>query len=258
MSFLIMILTLMLSLPLQAFTPRTLSPQVFSSRVTPTLTSIQSDFFQILNQFPDFPKELPPLINNFYLHQDIKNQLPLECPRELNPQCAKEILTLKKYIVDLNEALDSVVSKLKPTIANDLNSLIGIKYINNASNLLWSLKMEMDFASFLNDAQLSSSLKSLEVIHRLDQIRTELILGMLQFIPQLYQVEFKTFYNDFIHPLRLNKNHDFFVDNFTRLNFNLNLFVQSLTKRNKKTPEGSNQYLQLMHMRWNGILRFYK
>lgn len=258
MKFLIPLLSLYLCLPLWAFTPRDLTPQVFSLRVTPTLTSIQSDFFQVLNQFADFPKELPPLINKFYLNQEIKIQLPLECPRDLNSQCIKEIAALKKYIVELNESLDSVISTLRPASANELNPLIGIKHISSASNHLWGLKMEMDVASFLIDAQLPSNLKSLEVIHKLDQVRSELILAMLEFIPVLYQREFKTFYNEFIDPLRMNKNHDFFISHFARLNFNLNLFVQSLTKRNKKTPEGSNQYLQLMHMRWNGILRFYK
>lgn len=237
---------------------RQLTPQAFSSRVTPSLNSIQSDFFQILNQFPDFPKELPSLINNFYAHQEMKNHLPLECPRLLNPQCTKEINTLKNHILNLNETLEAIVAKVKPANSLYLYSLTGIKHLTHSSHLLWTLKLEMDFASFLIDAELPSSLRSLDVIHRLDQIRTELILGMLHFIPSLYRPEFETFYFEFIHPLRMNKNHDFFINNFSRLNFNLNLFVQSLTKRNKKTPEGSNQYLQLMHMRWNGILRFYK
>lgn len=256
MRFLIVIL-LLTSIP-QAFALRQITPQAFSTRVTPSLNSIQSDYFYILNQFPDFPKELPLLINSFYLHQEIKNHLPLECPRKLNPQCVKEIHTLKNHIFELNTTLEGIVSKVRPGMDLYLNSLIGIKYLTNASNLLWTLKTEMDFASFLIDAQLPSTLSSLDVIHRLDQIKSELILAMLQFIPPLYQEEFKTFYFEFIHPLRLNKHHEFFDANFARLNFNLNLFVQSLTKRNKKTPEGANQYLQLMHMRWNGILRFYK
>src|SRR5690606_6154016 len=219
---------------------------------------IQSDFFHILNQFPDFPRELPPLINSFYNHQEIKNHLPLECPRLLNSQCIKEVNTLKSYLFDFNTKLDSIITKLKPTPTNYLNPIVGIKHLSSSSSKLWALKIELDFASFLIDAQLPTTLTSLDVIHRLDQIRTELILAMLQFIPPLYQTEFKTFYFEFIHPLRMNKNHDYLVSNVLRLNFNLNLFVQSLTKRNKKTPEGSNQYLQLMHMRWNGILRFYK
>lgn len=256
MRFLIVIL-LLASIP-QAFALRQITPQAFSTRVTPSLNSIQSDYFHIVAQFPDFPKELPALINHFYHHQEIKNQLPLECPRKLNPQCIKEIYTLKNYIVELNSSLEAIVSKVGPGMSAYLNPLVGIKYLTNAAHLLWTLKTEMDFATFLIDAQLPSSLSSLEVIHRLDQIRTELILAMLQFIPPLYKDEFRTFYFEFIHPLRLNKNHEFFQNNVTRLNFNLNLFVQSLTKRNKKTPEGANQYLQLMHMRWNGILRFYK
>lgn len=237
---------------------RELTPQAFSSRVTPGLNSIQSDYFQILNQFPDFPKELPALLNNFYSQQDIKNQLPLECPRQLNPQCREEIKTLREHILSLNRSLEGIIVKLKTGNTHYLYPLTGIKHLSNSANELWSLKVEMDMASFLIDAELPSVLRSLDVIRRLDEIRTELILGMLHFIPVLYRQEFETFYFEFIHPLRLNKNHQFFVKNFSRLNFNLNLFVQSLTKRNKKTPEGSNQYLQLMHMRWNGILRFYK
>ncbi|MFA5583557.1 MAG: hypothetical protein WDA09_05015 [Bacteriovoracaceae bacterium] len=255
MRFIILILLLGIS---HAFALRQLTPQAFSSRVTPALNSIQSDFFHILNQFPGFPRELPPLINSLYAHQEIKNHLPLECPRLLNSQCVKEVNTLKAYLFDLNTKLDSIIAKLKPNQTNYLNPLMGIKHLTSSSSQLWALKTELDFASFLIDAQLPTTLNSLDVIHRLDLIRTELILAMLQFIPHLYQTEFKTFYFEFIHPLRLNKNHDYLVKNVLRLNFNLNLFVQSLTKRNKKTPEGSNQYLQLMHMRWNGILRFYK
>jgi hypothetical protein len=35
------------------------------------------------------------------------------------------------------------------------------------------------------------------------------------------------------------------------------LLNQSLTKRNKKTPEGMGPYLATIHNRWNSILRYY-
>src|SRR5690606_17413312 len=135
MRFIISIL--LLGITTHAFALRQLTPQAFSSRVTPALNSIQSDFFHILNQFPDFPRELPPLINSFYNHQEIKNHLPLECPRLLNSQCIKEVNTLKSYLFDFNTKLDSIITKLKPTPTNYLNPIVGIKHLPSSSSKLW-------------------------------------------------------------------------------------------------------------------------
>lgn len=242
----------------QALAQRQVSPQTFSTHIRPLLNSIHNDFFHVLNQFPEFPKELPALIHQLYEQQDLKNQIPLECPRQVTPQCKLEVLSLNNQLSALTLSLQNMNSTLKARGSVYLGSLIGVKHSLNAMNLLWSLKTELDLAVFLIDAEIPTQLGSLEIVQRLDEIRTELILSMLEFVPELYQPDFKTFYFEFIHLLRLNKNTQYLQSNLNRLDFNLNLFVQNLTKRNKKTPEGSNQYLQLMHMRWNGIQRFYK
>lgn len=242
----------------QVLAQRQVTPQVFSAHIRPLLNSIHNDFFHVLNQFPDFPKELPPLIHQLYEQQELKNQIPLECPRQLTAQCKQEISSLKNQISTLTFSLQSMNSSLKARETIYLGSLIGVKHSMNAMNLLWSLKTELDLAIFLIDAEIPTQLGSLEIVQRLDEVRTELVLSMLEFIPELYQPDFKTFYFEFIHLLRLNKTTEYLQLNLNRLDFNLNLFVQNLTKRNKKTPEGSNQYLQLMHMRWNGIQRYYK
>lgn len=237
---------------------RQVTPQAFSAHIRPPLNSIHNDFFHVLNQFPEFPKELPALIHQLYEQQELKNQIPLECPRQLTAQCRQEVLSLNNQLSQLISSLQNMNSGLKARETIYLGSLIGVKHSMNALNLLWNLKTELDLAVFLIDAEIPTQLGSLDVVQRLDEVRTELILSMLEFIPELYQPDFKTFYFEFIHPLRLNKNTEYLQANLNRLNFNLNLFVQNLTKRNKKTPDGSNQYLQLMHMRWNGIQRFYK
>lgn len=256
MRFLIVILFLCLTV--QASASRKPTPQAFSAQVRPLLNSIQNDYFHILNQFPEFPRELPDLINQLYDQQNIRDQIPLDCPRNINNQCKDGVLALKSQLSNISSNLQKVISQLKSRQTTYLGSLIGVKHALNGLNLLWSLKTDLEFATFLIDAEIPTQLGSLDIIQRLDMVRAELILSMLEFVPELYQIDFKTFYFEFIQPLYLNKNNEYLSSNMSKLNFNLNLFVQNLTKRNKKTPEGSNQYLQLMHMRWNGIQRFYK
>jgi len=258
MRFIVLIL---LTFSLNAFAQKRLGSNAFQSNVRPVLAAILNDFYQMVSQFPEFPKELNVVVQNLDKLQIYKELLIEHCPRTLNTNCQSSVEQLRVQLSNIQSQLYELSAKQRMSKGLHLTPLPGMRTMGILLNEVEMLKGYLDNSSFMIKASIPHKRSSYEIVKGIDTINTFASLTFVEYIPYMYKEEFKHFYFNFVQPIQLQisklKNYEFLNRNINSLNFSLNLLVQSLTKRNKKTPEGMSSYLQLMHNRWNSLFRYY-
>lgn len=255
----LLIIMLILS-PSVSLAQRKVSPESFKVKVRPILNGILGDFYQMITLFPDFPKEVIPLIQELDTLTLDKETLRLSCPRVLNYKCKDTVTALREKLGIIKALSFKLMAQQKMSSALYLNSLSGLRLVAQFDSELEEIKTYLDNSSFLMTAQIPQKRETFYVLKELDELNTLLSLAIVEFIPFMYREDFRTFFFNFVHPVQLqiskNLNYEFLNRNVNSLNFAINLLNMNLTKR-KKTPEGMGSYLSVIHNRWNSILRYY-
>ena len=243
-----------------AFAQRSLNRDAFMIKVRPVLNGILNDFYQMISQFPDFPKELIPLIQEMETLGIDKDSLKETCPRLIDNKCRQSVEAIRKKLSKIKLMTMNVIQKQKMSSALHINSLSGLRHLTQFDVELEEIKTYFDNTSFLSSAQLPQKRETHYALKELDELDTILSLSIVDYVPFNYREDFRHFYFNFIHPIQQqiskNINYEYLNRNIKSLNFAINLLNMNLTKR-KKTPEGMGSYLSIMHIRWNSILRNY-
>lgn len=249
----------LISLPLHA--QRSIGPQVFQVNVRPVLSGILNDFYQMITLFPDFPKELIPVINFMDELDSDKEIIKNQCPRIITKACIQNINSLRNKLASLQFKTQTLIAKQPMSPSLHMSSLGGLRTIYEFQAELEEIKGSLDNSSFLIQANIKNRNETYQIIRQIDGLNTLISLTVVEFIPYLYRNEFRHFYFNFVRPIQLqiskNHNYEFLNRNVNTLNFSINLLNMNLTKKNKKTPEGMAPYLSALHNRWNSILRYY-
>jgi len=257
----IFVASLLLFLAETAFAQKKLSQDAFVSNVKPVLHSIINDFYQMVSQFQDFPKELTQIVEQTNRLSSEKEELRLACPRVLDKNCLKAIDGLREKMRTIEVSALELLARQKIESGLYLNSIGGLRVMGDFHNDLTEIKGNLDNSSFLIRARIFEKFETFTVIKKIDELQTLLSLAVVEYVPYGYREDFRNFFFNFVHPIEIqvskNNNYEFLNRNLNNLNFAINLLNMNLTKRNKKTPEGMAQYLALIHNRWNGILRYY-
>jgi hypothetical protein len=244
-----------------AHAQRHLSQEAFRGHVRPLLSGILSDFYQMITLFPDYPKDMIQIMEELARLSENKENLRVHCPRVLSEQCFPDIRMLQERLSDLSRKTMHTRANLKMSHTLFLANLSGLRILEEFEAKLESIKGVLDNKSFFIKAKIPEKKETYPLIHDLDELGTLMSLAVVEFVPYSYKEDFRHYYFNFVHPIEVNvnknQNYEFLNRNVTSLNFALNLLHLNLTKRNKKTPEGMNPYLETMHNRWNSILRYY-
>jgi hypothetical protein len=246
---------------LTAHAQKTLSPQAFQANIRPALSGIMNDFNQMITLFPDFPKDIIDINEDLGALEIEKEQLRDKCPRLINQKCADIVYSIQKKLAGLESRTMKLIAVQKMPATLPMTNIGGMRLVNEFQADLEEIKGEIDNSSFMLKAEVAHRKESYDVVKKLDVLDTMLSLAIVEFVPYLYQEDFRQFYSNFVHPIHQHitqsRNYEFMNRNIMALNFSLNLLNMNLTKRNKKTPEGMGPFLALMHNRWNSILRYY-
>lgn len=244
-----------------SFAQKPLTKESFQVSVRPVLNALVDDFYQMVTLFPDYPRELNPVVKEMSdLGLEKENLLAL-CPRTVGPKCLSTIDALRTKLSSINQQTLVLLRSERPASSLYINSMGGMRLINQFHSLLTLTKGKLDNSSFLIRAQIRDQKDSHQIVKELDELKSYLALAVVEFIPFTYREDFRHFFFNFVHPVEQHvsqkRNHEFFYRNIDSMNFSLNLLNMNLTKRNKKTPEGMGPYLNTIHNRWNSILRYY-
>ena len=243
------------------YAQRTLTRDTFMVNVRPVLNGILSDFYQMISLFPDFPKELIPLVQRLDDITADKEALKEKCPRFITSECKDTLESIRSKLSDVKTLSLNLLKVQQISSSLYMNSLSGWRLVSEFDTDLEEVKGDLDNTSFLISAQIPHKRQTYAVLKKLDELNTILSLAVVAYIPFNYRNDFRHFYFNFVHPVQIQiskyKNYQFLNRNVDSLNFAINLLNMNLTKRNKKTPDGMGPFLAVMHNRWNSLLRYY-
>jgi len=255
------LLLLLALITTNAHAQKQVNRDAFMKHVRPVLNNILNDFYQMISLFPDFPKEIVPLVHELDTLGTEKEIMKDLCPSLITKACKKEIQGLRDKLLKVKMLSTSVMAKQKMPSSLYMNTISGYRLLAKFDKELEEAKGLLDNTSFLLTADIQQKRKTYDLIKELDELDTIISLAVVEYIPYHYKEDFRHFYFGFIHPVQVqiarNLNFEFMRRNIESLNFSLNLLNMNLTKRNKKTPDGMGPYLNLIHVRWNSLLRIY-
>lgn len=244
----------------QSFGQKDVTRESFMINVRPVLNGLVSDFYQMITLFPDFPQKIIPLMKEMDLLNIEKNLIKEICPRTLDKKCRQPINNLLLKISKAKLSSTFLLSHLNLVKSNDISSIAGMRIISEFDLKLEELKVKIENSSLLISAGINQKIDTFQIIKDIDELETLISLAFIEHVPLYYKQDFRNFYFDFIRPIEQqisnSNNHKFLTRNMNSLNFSINLLVQTLTKR-KKTPQGMSQFLNIIHNRWNSIIRYY-
>lgn len=251
---------LLLLLPSLAFGQRSLSRDSFMVNVRPVLNGILGDFYQMISLFPDFPKDLIPLVQELDGLTSDKEVLKETCPRLIDIKCKDTVQNLRGKLTKIRSLSNVLLKQQNLSSSPYINSISGLRLVTEFDSELEEIKGLLDNTSYLLSAQIPQRRETYALLKELDQLNTMISLALVEYIPFTYRDDFRHFYFNFVQPIQLqiskNKNYEFLNRNVESLNFAINLLNMNLTKR-KKTPEGMGPFLAIIHNRWNSLLRYY-
>lgn len=242
------------------FAQKSLGRDQFLVSVRPILTAIINDFYQMISHLPEFPKSMTTLIQEINTINSDKELLKLECPKIITLKCKAPLNSLKEKLLKIRMSSLRLLSDNKMSSSIHINTLAGLRILQEFDLELEEVKGHIDNSSFLLAAGIPQKKETFFIIKELDELSTLISLSVIEFTPYFYKEDFRHFFFNFIRPLQqqISKStgHEFLNQNINSLNFAINLINQTLTKK-KKTPEGMGPYLSVIHNRWNSILRYY-
>lgn len=254
------LLLLSLFISSTAFAQKQLSREVFMANIRPTLNAIVSDFYQMVGNFPDFPKEIVPVFEELNSMTADKENLRTTCPRILNEKCKEQITNIRKKLQKLKGLSFILITNQKMSSSLHMNALSAMRLLSQFDSDLEEVKGLFDNVAMVMTAGLPQKKETYDFLKRLDELNPILSLAVVEYIPYMYKEDFRHFFFNFIHPIQQHvpksTNYEFVNRNINSLNFALNLLNMTLTKK-KKTPEGMAGYLATIHNRWNSIMRYY-
>lgn len=242
------------------YAQRSLNRGTFVLKVRPVLNGILNDFYQMITLFPDFPKELIPLVQELDTLTIDKEILKETCPRKIDNNCKDTLNSLREKLKKIKVLSMVLLNQQKMASSLHMNSLSGFRLVTEFDSELEEVNGYLDNAAFLMTAQIPQKRETYFVLKEFDELNTLISLALVEYIPFSYRNDFRHFYFHFVHPIQLqiskSQNYEFLNRNLNSLNFALNLLNMNLTKR-KNTPEGMAPYLAVIHNRWNSLLRYY-
>ncbi len=120
---------------------------------------------------------------------------------------------------------------------------------------------EVEIDNFLMEAKLISPkfIHTQKIKHLLTNIITAFDLFVLQSSDNRFQNDFTAYWSSFVRPvdrhILIRNNKDYFSKNINDLNIIWNALNIRLTKRNFSIPKQAKTLLNIMHNRWNNILK---
>jgi hypothetical protein len=245
---------------LVSFAQKSVGREVYMINVKPVVSGILNDFYQMVSLFPDFPKNMVPLIQKVDSLNSDKEILRITCPGLINIKCKSTVNSLRAKLIDIRSISLLLLSEKQHSQTFQINNLSALRIMSDFDSLLEEIKSDLDNSSFLMTAGIHQKKETYYILKSLDELNTYISLGLIEYVPNLYREDFRQFFFNFVNPLQRqishNTNHDFLYRNLNTLNFSINLLNQTLTKK-KKTPEGMGPYLSVIHNRWNSLLRYY-
>ena len=244
-----------------AYPPHSLDMTEYEYRryVRPQLKSIVQDthtlLFLLNPEFKSYKNAFKSTKNLIKAHLELKNN----CKKHQIENCTKEIKELKKILTTLNKDTEKSLDLSKKVYLNIDEKISAKQDYTNFRNQLIKAQVALD------DLLLKSVVKTPETLY-LKMLKHEVNLVIntyYNFITKAsdnrFKTEFNSYWSTFVMPvykhILIQDKKSYFESNINELNLRWNNLNVRLTKRNKKVSKQIKTLLNIMHNRWNNILK---
>jgi hypothetical protein len=257
----IIILSLLFSLNASSYTKKDISlgNYEFNRYIRPQLNSITQDYYTLLMLLNP---ELKNIKSSYYKYKHLHSlaiTMTRKCSIKSNLDCIKNI---EEILDDLSSILNLNLKSIKLSDKKHINGqdiltayTLDQKYKEHLFQTIFNIK---DYLFFYRANMIQP--------HRVEEIQDLLIesinlfnLSALQATDSRFRAKFTSYWNDFIKPVNnmiLPKNdQNLFLKKLNEFNLRWNELNIQLTKRNKPIPKQVSTLLNIMHNRWNRILK---
>ena len=243
-----------------AYSPKgmDLNKYKFSRYVKPQLKSILNEYTSL---FISLNENLTPFKSVLHFYRDLAlplNKIKSLCKRLDNDTCQLHLIGLN---TKLKEHLNSI-DQIEFVLAKDqsLNQyLIGLGLLEEFKLHLLSTFLRIDGHIVEYRIRGQSTLSADTINHWITQLDFSLNMFLLSQADERIQNSLTAFWVDFIIPVNQiilpEDDMDFFKSKLTELNIRWNELHMLLTKKNILVSKHSNTLLNIMHNRWNNILK---
>lgn len=236
-----------------------LSSYGFTRYVKPQLINISQDYQTLLFILNPELKSLKPFYRIF---SQLKAQSPKiqETYKSNNKDiCLEKINSSLQLLRRGMKLLDSLPQLIKKTHFSPEDMLKSFNQFHTFKKNFVDLYILYENMSFFIQAGILLPQPIEKINHKLNTSYNQFNILLLKTSDNRFQIEFMSFWNDFIKPINNlilpQNNKRLFVTKLNDFNLRLNFLNVSLTKRNKSINSQTATILKIIHRRWNSILK---
>lgn len=231
----------------------------FDRYVKPQLTSITQDYYTLMTIINPEIKPLKPIYTKLSKLKDLTDKLQLTCEKKDKIDCKESLVKMQKLLLEafLTTHTELDFKDKNYFTADDLLVHMDLSY--QLKEQIEDLQQQAEILFFLTVTGKKTKLP-LQTFKR-DLIQTENVLNdfLIRSSDARFRNEFMSFWSDFIRPVNNlilpQDNMKVFTIKVSDLNLRLHFLKVALTKRNKKISKQAKTLLEVIHNRWNNILK---
>lgn len=227
--------------------------------VRPQLKSIIQDYKSLVILLNDDLLDFKANINSFRSLIDSTAKLERECKTIESDFCYSNLKDIHSHFLNLIKLFDK----------QQINVTISINKVDKqirAWHLLENVRLEIINSFFQIDSALvrygldsKKKLSTTEVFHLVEKNYILFNLFLLENSKEEFKTPLHAYWLSFIKPVYkyvlIKDNKEYFQKNLTELNFRWNELNVYLTKKIKNLPKKVTTLVNVMHNRWNNILK---
>lgn len=227
----------------------------FSKIVKPQLSNIFQDYQTLLTIMSPPLIKIKPVLNEVHSILKKQNNFINSCGLPENINCSKNLLYIQSKI-------ESVLTTLKIPTKNKSTSYTSLNTFREYGLLrekLLNYYLEIFNFHYLYQSDIYSQKKIYELNKNFLELYYDINYFFINQVTTKYQHVLNAYWNGFIRPVSsliiLSSDKEVFIKRLNHLNINWNVFHAYITKRNTKVPKKIKSILNIMHNRWNYILK---
>ena len=236
-----------------------LSSESFRRYARPQLQNIVNEYFLVLRKVsPETSKIIK--LRKASLNISTQTKTIVKKCNEFNEECVNIFLKLKKSSTQFEREIYMELEKAHISSIQIDDQIEFIRLLKDLATIQASVSHELEQFQILLGTDLEKYSKSIfDLQWKIDQSLFLLNIKINTLVPAYLRAEFENVWISFILPIEKNvlgkNDKKFLLSHLERFNIDWNSFHKNVTKGNYNLPRSKVKVTDIMHNRWNQILK---
>jgi hypothetical protein len=236
-----------------------LNSESFRRYARPQLRSIVNEYFLVLRKVSPQTARIINLRRNSLQVSNQTNQIVKKC-NEFSEECKNLFSTLKKSSTRFEKEIYKELESTNISTIQIDDHIEYIRLLKDLATIQASVSHELEEFQILLGTDLERYSKGItEIQKKINQSQFLLNIKINTLVPAYLRPEFENIWSSFILPIETNvlgqNDKSFLLNHLERFNIDWNSFHKNITKGNYNLPRSQVKVSDIMHNRWNQILK---